>query len=98
MFVLISFDTRVRVYLRRCRSVTVTGEYLQRDPAAAVFEHFLQLGGVVADVLPVHFLYDVTHMEQALPVNHAAMQDPSNDQVVFLHAKCHTLTQRGGGR
>lgn len=82
------------VYLRRRWSVPVAGEDFQRDPAAAVLEHLLQLGGVVAHVLPVHFLYDVAHVEEALPVDHAAVEDPRDHQVVLLHTKCHSL----GGR
>lgn len=86
-----SFYTSACVYLWRCRSVAVAREYLQCDSPTAVFEHLLQLGGVVAHILSVHFLYDVAHMEQTLPVNHASVKDSSNDQVVFLHPKGHAL-------
>lgn len=79
------------VYLWRCRSVTVAWEYFQRDSPAAVLQHLLQLRGVVADILPVYLLYDVAHVEQPLPVNHATMKDSGNDQVVFLYTKCHAL-------
>lgn len=82
------------VYLRGGGSVSVAREYFQRDSSAAVFEHLLQLRGVVADVLPVHFLYDVAHMEETLLVNHAPVKDSSDDKVVFLHTKCHALRGR----
>lgn len=79
------------VHLRGRRSLSVAREDFQSDPPAAVFEHLLQLSGIVADVLPVHLFDDVADMEQTLPVDHAPMEDPSNDQVVFLHSKRHAL-------
>lgn len=79
------------VHLRGRRSLSVAREDFQSDPPAAVFEHLLQLSGIVADVLPVHLFDDVAHMEQTLPVNHAPVEDSSDDQVVFLHSKRHTL-------
>lgn len=89
-----TLNTDLLFYLWRCRSVPVTGEDLQRDASAAVFQHLLQLCGVVADILAIHLFNDVTHVEQALPVYHAAVEDPGNDQVIFFYTKGHALRGR----
>ncbi|TNN72187.1 hypothetical protein EYF80_017615 [Liparis tanakae] len=39
-----------------------------------------RLRGVVADVLPVHLLYNVADVEQTLSVDHAAVKNPSDDE------------------
>lgn len=86
----------VRAHLWRSRSVSVAREYFQGDPSAAVFEHLLELSGIIANVFPVYFLNDVAHVEQTLSVNHASVKDSRDHQVVFLHTKCHTLRGRRG--
>lgn len=88
---------RVCAYLWWWCSVPVAGKYFESDATAAVLQHVLQLRGVVAHVLAVHFLYDVAHVKQALPVNHAAVKDSGDDQVVFFHSESYTLGRGRGG-
>lgn len=89
-----TINTVLLLHLWRCRSIPVAGEDLQRDPSAAVFQHLLQLCGVVPNILAIHLFDDVTHVEQSLPVYHAAMENPGDDQVIFFYAKSHTLPGR----
>lgn len=69
----------------------VTGEDLQHHAAAGLLQHLLQHLGVVPHLLPVHLLDDVAHVEQALLVDHAAVEDPGDHQLAVLDAKSHSL-------
>lgn len=84
--------TNVCVYLWWCWGISIAGQYFQCDPSTTFFQHLLELSGIIADIFPIHLLYDVTHMQQPLPVNQPSVKDASDHQVTLVHSEGHTLT------
>ncbi len=72
----------------------VTGEDFEDHAAAGLFQHVLKDLRVTPHLFSVHLFDDVTHMQQALLVYHAPVQDPSNHQLSTLHPKRHALAER----
>lgn len=80
-----SADLSCRVWL------LIAGQYLQHHAAARLLQHLLEHFGVIANLLAVHLFDDVTHVEQPLLIDHAAMKDPGNHQLAALHSERHSL-------
>lgn len=69
----------------------VAGENFEHDAAAGFLQHLLEHSRVVSYVLAVHFLYDVPYVQEALLIDHAAVQDPSDHQLAVINSERHAL-------
>lgn len=76
-----------------CVWLLVAGQDLQHHTAAGLLQHLLEHFGVVAHLLAVHLLDDVAHVEQALLVNHATVEDPGYHQLAILHSERYSLVE-----
>lgn len=74
-----------------CVRLLVAGQDLQHHASTGFLQHLLEHLWVVPHFLAIHFLDDVTYMEQTLLVDHAAMEDSGNHQLTALYSKCHSL-------
>ena len=76
------------------RGLPVAGQHFEGHGAAAVLQQLLQFLGVSAHRVAINLQDDVAHMQQALPGDGTAVQDPPDHRRTPLHAERHTL---GGG-
>lgn len=82
---------RLAAHLSGRVRLLVAGQYLEHHAAARLLQHLLQHLGVVAHLLAVHLFDDVTHVEQSLLVDHAAVEDPGDHQLATFHSERHPL-------
>lgn len=84
-------DECVCVHLSGCVWLLVAGQDLQHHTATGVLQHLLQHFGVVAHLFAIDLFNDVSHVQQTLLVDHAAVKDPGDHQLATLHTKCYAL-------
>lgn len=84
---------RACAHLARCVWFLITGEDFEDHAATGLLQHVLKNFGVTPHLFSVHLFDDVTHVHQALLVNHTAVQDPSDHQLSALHTKRHALQE-----
>ena len=78
-------------HLRRCWCVSVAGQDLECDASTTVPQQLLEFIGVATDLATVHLTDYVSRVQHALPVNRAAVQDPSDHHLSPLHTERHSL-------
>ena len=80
-------------HLWRCWCLSVAGQDLECDAATAAPQQLLEFMGVGVDLATVHLADYVPCVQHALPVNRAAVQDPSDHHLPLLHAERDSLKE-----